>query len=287
MQLKDWQFDKDHVKSWAEEGKKAGSFAQQAFTAAESSVMKMLLTIAAIIAGHPSQEDFLTGYATAWSNPNTAKSRKTDARAVMDAYALKDAEGKGIVVEFVVGYEKNPDGTAKLDDKKMPTPIKESKTAQEWLTSYEGDFAGFLKLARDLRNRGTGKESRGTAVSRKAKVTDTQFSNIMENIPVMTLNQAHSTITEAAKQVAKMPNWERAVLAEMELFANQLKTSNQPIFQNAAAEIIDTLNGLRDALGKDDAAKAQAQREAAAQLHGTAKGDFKAPAPAQEQKKVA
>jgi hypothetical protein len=281
-----YKFDSEHVKSWAEEGKKAGKFAMGIFKSAESAVKDMMVAVASKIAGSPSAEDFLTGYASSWSNPDTGKSRKTDFRAVMDAFALKDADGKALEYERIVGYEKNPDGTNKLDEKKNAIPIKITKSAQDWLLEYQvgpdGDFKGFLALARELRNRGTGRQSTGSTVSRKVKVTDSQFSNIMAQIPVMTQPQAHATILEANKQIAKLPNWEPVVLSEMEMLCNQLKTSKQPIYQNAAASIIDVLNDLRE-----DVRQAAELAKKAASVTSGAESDFKAPAPATAEQKAA
>lgn len=287
-----FKFDKEHVKSWSEEGKKAGAFARDAFSMAETAVAAMLLTVAEVIAGTPSQEDFLTGYAGAWTNTDTGKSRKTDARAVFDAYARKETDApdsKPFEYERIVGYEKEADGSLKKDGNKMPIPIKETKPAAEWLKEYEGDFKGFLQLAREIRNAGTGRQSQGTAVDHRAKkkVTDKQFAAVMESVPVMSINQAHATVVEATKQIAKMPDFELAILNEMELLCNTLKTSKQTIYLNAAASIIDVLNTLREEVR---AAKAMAE-EARKQLAGTstqATGDLhKAPVPAEQAKKAA
>lgn len=290
MDVKDWKFDKDHVKSWAEEGKKAGVFVVGAFGVAEKGVMEMLLTVAHIIAGTPSAEDFLTGYATAWSNPDTGKSRKADARAVFEAFSMKDASGKLIdAYERTVGYEENKDGTRKLDAQKNSIPIKETKSAQEWLTEYEGDFKGFLALAREIRNQGSGRNSQGTTVNRRQKITDKQLTSIMEALPVASPKQAEAIITDLTnKVVAKLPSGEseKMVLAQMEMLANQLKVSKQPIYQNAGAAIIDILDELRTEVRAAAELQKQAAKDTLPQ-GAAAEGDVKAPVPAQQEQKAA
>lgn len=295
IQIKQFNFDPAHVKSWAEEGKKAGEFAQSVFKASESAVMEMLLAFAAVIAGTPSMEDWLTAYAKTWTNGDTGKSRKTDARAVLEAYALKDKDGKPLPVELTVGYEKNPDGSDKLDERKLRIPIKVTQTAPEWLKTYkigngegEGDFKGFLSLARNLRNQGTGnsRASQGTAVSRKKSVTENQFSGIMEQLPVMNAAQSVATVHEGLKHIAAFGAGSEIMLVNsMELTCNMLKSSKNVHCQEAAAEIIDILNTLRDKLAFDQKQRDQAavNTRPADALHapsGKAQGDIQAPTPA-------
>lgn len=297
--LPKYQFDKDHVKSWAEEGKKAGQFALQAFSTVERTVRDMLLDVADVIAGTPSAEDFLTGYSNAWANPNTAKSRKTDARAVFDAIATKEGEGedaKPYVYEKIVGFEKNADGSDKKDAEGNLIPIRKSATAKEWLRDFEGEYSDWLKLARDIRNRQSGRASQGSPSGTqqgggrgRTKVTPKQFDDIMESMPVTSANQAHAIVVEATKQLAKLPQWETAILAETEMLVNQLKTSKQPIYQNAAAAMMDILNDLRDELRKASDAAEAARKGAADQLAGKspAQGDIQPPKPAQQHQKAA
>lgn len=286
MNLKDWQFDASHVKSWAEEGKKAGAYALAAFQTVEKGVQDMLLTVAIIIAGTPSAEDFLTGYAGAWSNPDTGKSRKADARAVFEAFAVKDANGKPLEsYERTVGYEKNADGSNKVGEDKMPIAIRESKSPQDWLKEYDGDWKGFLSLAREIRNGGTGRSSQGTTVSRRKNVTPKQFDSIMEALPVASAKQAETIAHAASAVILKLPNFEVAILGQMEMLTNQLKSSKQPIYVEAAARIIDVLNELRDEVRA--ATKMQADAKAATAAQSGVQGDLKAPMPAQQQSKAA
>lgn len=277
-----YHFDKDHVKSWQEEGKKAGTFTRDAFATAETAVMKMLLNIAAIIAGTPSVEDFLTGYATAWSNSDTAKSRKTDARAVLEAYGRKDADGKPFEYEKVVGVEKDKDGKI-VDDPvtKSPKVIRQTKAAKAWLDEYEGDFKGFLALAREIKNAGSGRQSQGTVLGTtqatapdhraKKKVTEKQFAAIMENIPVASAAQAHTLAVEATKQMVKMPEAPILILNQMEMLCNEMKAIKNvdPIYLNFVGEVIDLLNGLRDEVRKAKDADEKLRREAMEQKNAT------------------
>lgn len=282
-----FEFDKDHVKSWAEEGKKAGTFAQEVFTATESAVMEMLLAIAAVIAGTPSAEDWLSGYASSWTNKDTGKSRKTDARAVLDAYAMKGSDSKPLPVERTIGYEKNADGSDKLDERKLRIPVKMTLTAPEWLQQYEigngegqGDFKGFLALARELRNRGTDRSSQGSAVSRKTKVTDTQFGNVMEQVPAMTQKQAETMIIGGLQHVAKIPGFEPSLIAEMEYTCNILKTSKNVFYQEAAAEILDVLHAVRSKVAHSEKVSKEALANTNSKTAGQTQGDIQVPQPA-------
>lgn len=301
MQINDWKFNKDHVKSWAEEGKKAGAFVRDAVITAEQSVMTMLLTIAGIIAGTPSQEDFLTGYASAWANKDTGKSRKSDARAVFEAYALKQDADKGEIgdrpIELIVGYEKDEKGDNKKDKDGNAIPIKVTKSAKDWLLEYDpkeghgsqDGFKGFLSLARLLRNSGdSSRQSQGTSVSRRTKVTDTQFGGIVDSIPVMSATQAHKTVTEAAKVLAKLPNFEKVMVAEMQMLCNQLKTSKIALYQEFGAKLLDQLDELNAKVVHMEVAQRNALQNTSSKTAGTVEADFQAPAPAQQkEEKVA
>lgn len=270
---KPFDLDLKKVRSWAEEGEKAGNRVREVQDEAESFVVQMLLATAEVIAGTPSQEDWLTGYAKAWKNPDTAKSRKGDARAVFEAFALKGADGKLLEIERIVGYgKKQVDGAEVVD---VDSPIKETKVAKDWLKQYQGDFKGFLALARSLRGKKSAGGAGGTGRTR-TQMTDNQHKETLDLITVANTPQAEQIITKATGRIAQAQGFERLLVNELQMIVNVLKQrTNDQAYLKFASDLTDQIN---DFVSKREAAIAQ---EMAKSGEGKAEGhEVAAPKPA-------
>lgn len=215
------------VASWHDQGKKEGKRAHDLIERGEMLTSEILLVYGEHLGEHdsegnllPSATDFLNGYASAWSNPNSAKVRKSEAKAVFDAFALGDQ-----VREVVIGYEKVPEGS-----KESPKPIKESNTIAEWLKMHDSikgkdGYRGLIDFAKELRGPASGKGAGGGSNRGPRAVTTKQQGEILERVDVMTPNQAHSVAQRAVAQLSKMPKFEvvmfRSVMNAMEMITNK------------------------------------------------------------------
>src|SRR5688572_9374611 len=80
----------EKVESWRAQGKKEGERVKAALEKGEMLAREVLLVYGETLAGEATANDFLTGYSSAWTNVNTAKVRKSEAKAVFDAFAIGD-----------------------------------------------------------------------------------------------------------------------------------------------------------------------------------------------------
>ena len=253
-----FEIDVGALKSWAQEGERAGSLAAKAATFGEMLVMEILLVTAAHVAGTPSALDWLTGYSSKFKNEDTKKSRKSDAKLVLETYSLtvaavtdNQAGAKEFEYTRVMGLEKNPDGTFKKDAEGKDILIQETKTAKQSLNWYaelkDSDvenkgFKGFLDLCRSIKKAHTGGDT-STATHagtrKRDKVTAKQFEAVESAVPLMSAKQAVDVATAVNKQIGSIPNFEAIVIPQIMLQANQLKTSKNPIFVELGAAMID------------------------------------------------
>lgn len=236
------------VASWHEEGKKAGLRVHDAETKAEVIAREYVL----VYGGHlgesdddgnlvPAANDWIAGYCSAWSNPNTQKARKTEVKAIFEAFAMGDQERT-----LVVGTKQKTDdkGAAILDEKNKPTMenIEETHTIREWLLMHQDVkgfeyFSGLANLARRLRGPAKGSGSSGGANRGPRAVTDKQQGEIEARVEVMSANQAHSVAQRSMAQLAKLPQFEivqfRLIVSACDLIVN--KSTNEPAKRKAAA----------------------------------------------------
>lgn len=237
-----------NVQSWHEEGKKAGVKVRDAETKAEVIAREYVLVYADHLAEfeaggilNPASNDWITGYCSAWSNPNTQKARKTEVKAIFEAFAMGDQERT-----LVVGTQQKVDdnGAAILDDKKKPTMenIEETHSIREWLLMHQNIkgyeyFSGLADLARRLRGVARGAGSGGGANRGPRTVTDKQQGEIEARVEVMTANQAHSVAQRSMAHLAKLPQFEivqfRLIVSACDLVVN--KSTNEPAKRKAAA----------------------------------------------------
>lgn len=291
----------EKIASWHEQGKKEGKKVHDAIDKAEMLTREVLIVYAQHLATEhdadgnlpPAATDFLTGYASAWTNPNTAKARKTEAKAVFDAFAMRDEER-----ELVVGYEEQKPGS-----KEEKKPIKETQSIGEWLLQHndvkgkEG-YRGLIDFAKELRGPASGRGAGGGANRGPRAVTQKQQGEIEARIEVMSANQAHNVAQRATAQLAKLPQFEivmfRQVVNACDMVLN--KSTNEPAKRKAQAirdmaeDMVEQLKKsitLTDTATKGITGTAGAAAPAPAPATPTSESGTAAPAPAQENQQKA
>lgn len=209
----------EKVESWLALGKTEGGNVQALIGKGESYARDVLLVYGEYLKGEEaSRTDFLTGYASGWSNPATGKVRKSEAKAVFDAFSMHDAQR-----ELVVGYDK---------EKKLP--IKESRTIGEWLKMHgevagHGGYMGLVKLAKTLRGAASGQGAGGGASKRTQVMTDLQHKEITEKLAVANSHQAQDIVQKATAQLTRLPagKFEQVLFSEISMICNQIKMKSQ------------------------------------------------------------
>jgi hypothetical protein len=191
----------EKVGSWHDEGKKVGKRVHDAIEKGEMLAREALLVYA---------EHLATEYVSAWTNPNTQKARKTEAKAVFDAFAMRDEER-----ELTVGVT-----TPAKDSKESPTPIKEVHTVGEWLKQHQDvkgreGYRGLIDFAKELRGAASGRGAGGGANRGPRAVTAKQQQEIEQRVEVMTPNQAHNIAQRATAQLAKLPQFEMVMFRQI------------------------------------------------------------------------
>lgn len=204
----------EKVESWIDLGKKEGKRIHLLMNKGEAIMSEVLLVYGAHLADpnyEASRNDFLTGYASGWVNPQTGKVRKSEAKAVFDAFVMGDTERK-----LVVGY-----------DKDSKAPIHETRKISEWLTAHESlagwqQYAGLIRLAKELRGPSTNAGAGGGA-RRKTVVTDKQQGEVEERIPLMNGQQVTKVMEKAVGRLTQAPNFQAILFREMQFSCNQIK----------------------------------------------------------------
>ncbi len=225
-----------NVPSWLEQGKKEAARIVSAEAKTDTLAEEILLVYGEALAGQPGANDFLTGYATAWTNVNTAKVRKANAKSIFDCFENGD-EMRSLVVGM---------------NAETKEPIKEDRTIKEWLKGhneikgredYQG-YHGLLKLAVFLRGP-VGGQGSGGGKSRKSTVTDKQQKEVLEaRVPLMNTFQAASVIESATTNLAKQPNGETILFREITMICNKIKVTSQ---DKAALEVASQVFDIVDA----------------------------------------
>lgn len=286
----------EKVGSWHEQGKKEGKKVHDAIEKGEMLTREVLLVYAMHLATEhdadgnlpASATDFLTGYASAWTNPNTAKARKTEAKAVFDAFAMRDEER-----ELVVGVEQPEKGS-----KEQPKPIKEVHTIGDWLLMHQDvkgreGYRGLVDFAKELRGPASGRGAGGGANRGPRAVTPKQQGEIEARVEVMNANQAHSVAQRATAQLAKLPNFEivmfRQVVSAMDMVLNKSTESPDSPIKRKAQAIRDLAEDMIDQLKKSMAAVTAGTTITGEKAAGpvvpapaSESGSSEAPAPAQQ-----
>jgi hypothetical protein len=271
----------EKVGSWHDEGKKVGKRVHDAIEKGEMLAREALLVYAEHLATEhdtdgnlpPSATDWLNGYVSAWSNPNTQKARKTEAKAVFDAFAMRGEER-----ELTVGVT-----TPAKDSKESPQPIKEVHTVGEWLKQHQDvkgreGYRGLVDFAKELRGAASGRGAGGGANRGPRTVTAKQQQEIEARVEVMSPNQAHTIAQRATAQLAKLPQFEEAMF-------RQIVNSSDMILNKSTDEgCKKRAQAIRD-MAEDMVEKLKAARAATASttsITGTkGAGPITAPAPAQ------
>lgn len=267
----------EKVESWLSQGKHEGARIQKQQAKADMLAADVLLTYGSWLADasyEASRNDFLTGYASGWTNPQTGKVRKSEAKAVFDAFVMGETERA-----LVVGY-----------DKEAKQPIKESREISEWLMGheelkgYEG-YGGLIRLAKELRGPASGSGAGGGA-KRKTVVTDKQQGEVEERIPLMNASQVTSTIEKAIGRVTASPMFETILFREMQFSCNQIKVKSKADGPMHKAHI-EAASAILDIIEAHLAVVSAQQAHAAGAAPVVAPAPAAAPAPATETVEVA
>lgn len=269
----------EKVDSWLALGKKEGNRVREATDKAEMLARDIVLTYGEhLCTGSdgvgPSANDWLTGYASSWANVNTAKVRKSEAKAVFDAFAIGNE-----VRSIVVGY-----------NKETKEVIKEEHKVSEWLKQhaetkgYEG-YPGLVRMAKEMRGAATGQGAGGGAGNRRRSVvTEKQSKEIEESIPLMNTQQATTVVEKATAQLTKLPQFEGALFREISMICNQIKVKSQDKGHlELASNILDMVTTHLDRI-ESDRLKAAGTTPAKAP---TAPAPAQQPQPQQETAKAA
>ena len=224
---------KEVVKSWAEEGKKAGLKIAAMLAKGEGMMQTTLLHFAALVAGQPSSEDWLTGYGGAFEVDQTRKNRKSEAKAVFTAWASNHEVSR-------VDYS-TPE---KLELARKGTPERITKTTQVWLTEQKMGYTAFIQLARELMPKATD-ASTSTGSTRVKTLTDKGAKKVVEAMAIATGKQADEVIGASIKALKRQPGFEHKVFGHIIGLCNEIKTTSQDnAMLDAASQIIDVVASL-------------------------------------------
>jgi hypothetical protein len=264
----------EKVDSWLAQGKTEGTKIRLALEKGELLAVQVLLVYGAFLAKESgSSGDWLMGYSTAFPNANTAKVRKSEAKAVFDAFAMGDTKR-----EIVVGLAKDADG--------KEIPVKETRSITEWLKAHatlpgRAGYTGLIGLAKALRGPAEGSGAGGGA-KRRSLVTVKQQAEIVDSIPLMNSHQASIVVEKASAQLTKLPKFEVAMFKEMSMICNMIKVKSQDKGHlEVASQIIDLLTGHLDRIAADTA------KELGATVPAPAVAPVVAPQPAVQAEQLA
>lgn len=214
------------VASWAEKGKEAGAKIKDALSSGEKIHRDVLFETAEQIAGQPAAEDWLTGFASAWSDPATAKVRKSEAKTFFTAYAMPNA------IEQIV----------KLDDKGQP--VKETKMAKDWLKGHDGSIHQLFTLARRLKGL-DGSTATATHASTVKVLTAKGATDVMERLKGANPSQLYNVAMEAIKRLPGAVGFEIIITDLIAQSANILKAKTQDeAFIKLGADVSEAASSL-------------------------------------------
>lgn len=221
---------KEKVRSWAEEGKKAGLKIAALLAKGESVMQETLLKFASKVAGQPAAEDWLTGYASAFEVDQTKKNRKSEAKAIFAAWASN--------------HDYKRVDTSTEDNLKLAragTPVHTTKTCREWLSEYTGGYHAFVQLARDMDPKVTDASTK-TGTERVKTLTEKGAKKVIEALATATGAQADQVMGASIKQLKKMPGFETKILGHIVGLCNELKLASHDVrMLDAASAIIDVV----------------------------------------------
>jgi hypothetical protein len=249
----------EKVASWFEEGKKAGVKVHDAEYAADLIAREYLLVVGDAIAEFdsegnliPSCNDWINGYVSAWSNAATQKSRKTEVRAIFEAFALGDTERT-----LEIG-EKDSDEKDAAGKPKGKVKIEETHTVRDWLFMHQQvkgyeRLSGLADMARMFRGPAKGRGAGGGANRGPRAVTALQMKDIEARVEVMDHGQAQSIVQRGLAQLSKLPSFEIVQFRAVVLACDQILNKSQDEACKKRAQAIrdmaeDMVNRLRDAM---------------------------------------
>ena len=296
----------DAVTSFALEGKRAGRKIAAALGKADATIREVLTNWGEKFAAFSTSASrneamtlFLEGYAQGFipegmrdddpamrSKKDYAKTMKTQARAILEAFCLSNHEGKVVPISPASEWKQKlndkgerlwhtAEGVETTDSKlglKGPVLDKPEKLPGDWLKGFQGGYGAWYKYANNMRRGGQGgtgaSSNTSTATSNRPRSTTVaQHKEIVEErIPHMVSNQLSEVIERATGQLAQRDNSEVLLFREVAHICNVIKAraKDEKIVQ-IAAQMFDMAEQAVSTLQVADAQK----------------GKFQAPQPAQ------
>ncbi len=238
------------VASWQAQG----AFEGKRIMLAESNVELLAACVAVIygekLGGQPAAADFLTGYASNWTNPDTAKSRKSNLKTVFDCFAFGTEERK-----MLIGFDAG--GGMVHGVKKVSEWLKGHNEIEVELVKgrkarlYSG-YSGLLRLAKALKGGASNTATATTTVA--ARLTDKQLAEFITRLPAASANQSAQVAEKATAGLLKLPQFEIAMFQQISMICNMMKAkSNDLHFLKVAGDITDIVNVEIDRVRAEEA----------------------------------
>lgn len=215
--------------SWAEKGAAFGRKVRALLDKAGKVMQDNLLAMAKEIAGQPSAEDFLTGYASAFDK-EVGKVRKSEAKAIFSAWASNHQ------------YEQVDTSTPELLKlAQQGTPVKISRSTQEWLRAHTGGYHALVSLARDLAPRVTD-ASATTGKTRVKPLSDKGFKKLDKMLASATSKQTDDVVNKAIAMTSNVQGFEHKLCSHIVSLCNSIKSkSSNPAMIEMASSILDVV----------------------------------------------
>lgn len=178
--------------NWRACGKQDGAEVSSLLANAEGGMVKLLTQRAEELLGNAeAQADWLAGYAEGFNSPAVGKVRKSEAKAVLEAWAIHQHTRKVQIGQAATTAE----GT------KIPAQYGDKvKSGKDWITDCGTDYHAVIKMARDVR----GKVAGSGDGARARKLTDAQVQAFEEKLPMASASQAMEIAEKATHTIAKM-----------------------------------------------------------------------------------
>lgn len=264
----------EHVESWLAEGKKQGAKVDKLLGVAEARMSDVLLTYAthfAHLGDTAAPNDFLTGYASGFQNPQTGKVRKSEANTVFHCIIVIGDEERRVQTGIDGG--KNPVYTVKR--------ISDWLAMHDDVAGYKG-YGGLIRMAKLFRGNASGQGSGGGA-KRKTTVTEAQQKNVEELVPLMNVGQASVVMEKLVSATASKQNGVIVLFREMQFSCNQIKLRAAPDTELGKAHLEAAMSILDIIEAHITVIEAQAAKAA----QNVAKGLHHGPTPAETAAAVA
>lgn len=260
--------------AWVERGKKLGLHVKAFMEKGEQVLREVLLSVAEQIGGKTEfAEEFLAGFQLAWDAEQTRKNRKSEAKAVLNAYAR---EGE---VEMVMDARWADTTPAMLESAKKGNPEKQKRLAKDWLIAHKGGYHSFIALAKELAPRTTDASTKGSGTKRVTVLSDKAAEGITQDLKKASASQLFTLMNAAANETVGKPGFEVVLFRSIAETCNTIKAKSQDqAYVDLAAQMYDMASDMVERAMK--AANAMAATAAIAKASTGNTGQVSVPAPA-------